>query len=267
MKSKKGLNFLEGVVIVIGVVTIEVLIKKVLGGNYYNNFVMATVRVLAYCFVFAGIRELKEIKDKSLNSFNFLPGAKLSFVMIIFSLFLFSSILLEAEAIIKLGYEDYIFSFNEKRNIKANFLMMLVVSPIFEEIFFRRFLLNGFWEKYGVKRAILFSSLLFACVHIEVQDINIFSKIISVFFLGLVLSWAKVETGSIRFTMFLHFFWNLLNPLKGIGIVIFDLYLNSELDVVFLFSTSIVLGLIILYFNRWHFNLRTWDAKVKDGIN
>jgi membrane protease YdiL (CAAX protease family) len=61
------------------------------------------------------------------------------------------------------------------------FIGAIVLSPILEEIIFRRIILKGFLTNYTPKKAILFSAIIFGVMHGEpIQIINAF--IIGLFF-------------------------------------------------------------------------------------
>ena len=76
-----------------------------------------------------------------------------------------------------------------------NALVMVVIAPVIEETFFRGFLLNRWWRKYGVPRAVIFSSVAFAVVHID---------IIGGFVFGVVLSLIYVKTRSLIGPIIVH---------------------------------------------------------------
>lgn len=77
-------------------------------------------------------------------------------------------------------------------------LLVAVVGPVAEEIFFRGFVLTGLLRRFGVARALLLSSLLFGAFHIDP------GAILLTFMLGLVLGWVYLKTGSIWPAIFAH---------------------------------------------------------------
>jgi hypothetical protein len=76
-----------------------------------------------------------------------------------------------------------------------NIGLMIVVAPIVEEIMFRGFLLNRWWEKYGREKAIILSSLIFGVMHLEFIGGIVF---------GLVLSRIYVKTRSLIGPIVIH---------------------------------------------------------------
>jgi membrane protease YdiL (CAAX protease family) len=84
---------------------------------------------------------------------------------------------------------------------------LLLAAPLSEEVFFRGFLIKGLSASalrwYG---AVIVSSAAWAMIHIQYDVYGI----VEIFVLGLVLGAARVKTGSIILTMFLHFVCNLV---------------------------------------------------------
>ncbi|MDM5317204.1 CPBP family intramembrane metalloprotease [Fictibacillus sp. b24] len=86
------------------------------------------------------------------------------------------------------------------------FLSASVVSPIYEEIFYRGFLYTWF-RRYGVWNAMILSSFIFMIVHIPTYNtlpVNFAS--------GLVFCWVYEKTGSIIASIIIH------GIVNGIGI-------------------------------------------------
>ncbi len=69
-----------------------------------------------------------------------------------------------------------------------NVLTLVLVAPVMEEIFFRGFLLHRWRVAYGDRRAVVFSSLLFAILHVDILGGMVF---------GVVLSLIAIRTRSL----------------------------------------------------------------------
>ena len=82
-------------------------------------------------------------------------------------------------------------------------LALLLAAPLFEELFFRGFLIKGLSASvlhwYG---AVVLSSAAWAGIHLQYDLYGI----TVIFLLGLILGTAGVKTGSSILTMFLHSF-------------------------------------------------------------
>lgn len=87
---------------------------------------------------------------------------------------------------------------NSDIELWLTFLVVGVVAPFTEEIFFRGFALGGLRRSFGLIAGVVLSSVLFALFHI---DPTIF---VPTFIFGIVLAWVYVQTGSIWPPMFAH---------------------------------------------------------------
>jgi membrane protease YdiL (CAAX protease family) len=73
----------------------------------------------------------------------------------------------------------------------ASVLALVIVAPVTEELLFRGMILRGFLSRYSVRFAVIASSVLFGLMHL------IPWQIIAPTFLGLLLAWWMVRTGSL----------------------------------------------------------------------
>jgi uncharacterized protein len=76
-----------------------------------------------------------------------------------------------------------------------------VIAPVAEKVVFRGFLLNKWWKKYGLRRSIAFSSVLFALMHFDILEFLIFGVVLSVLF---------IKTGSLYGPITVHIINNTL---------------------------------------------------------
>lgn len=83
----------------------------------------------------------------------------------------------------------------------------VVFAPVFEEVFFRGFLFEGFRNsKMGAIGAILLTSLFWSVSHLQY---NLF-QIASIFVMGIIFGIARHKTGTIWAPLIMHVFNNLL---------------------------------------------------------
>jgi hypothetical protein len=84
---------------------------------------------------------------------------------------------------------------------------LIVMAPLFEETFFRGFMLEGFcYTKLRAVGAILLTSLVWSAIHIQ-YDVY---QVATIFVGGLLLGTAKLRTGSVLVTMSMHCLQNVL---------------------------------------------------------
>ncbi|WP_078556556.1 CPBP family intramembrane glutamic endopeptidase [Bacillus alkalicellulosilyticus] len=89
--------------------------------------------------------------------------------------------------------------------ILIGFLSAVIISPIYEEIFYRGFLYKWFRGKWGVSAGLFISSLIFMLVHIPTYNtlpVNFIS--------GLVFAWTYEKTGSILPAIIIHSGFNFI---------------------------------------------------------
>jgi uncharacterized protein len=94
-------------------------------------------------------------------------------------------------------------------------LAIIVAAPIFEELFFRGFLLSGLAaSRVGPMSAVVLTALLWAVIHqqYDVYDMSI------VFAIGLLLGMARLKTQSLWMPMLMH---SLLNGIATVGAAVY----------------------------------------------
>ncbi|KIL51037.1 CPBP family intramembrane glutamic endopeptidase [Jeotgalibacillus campisalis] len=93
------------------------------------------------------------------------------------------------------------------------FVSAAIISPIYEEIFYRGFLYKWFKVKWGIPAGILFSSIIFTVVHIPTYNtlpVNFVS--------GIIFAWTYEKSGSILPAMIIH------SILNGLAVVLTALF-------------------------------------------
>jgi membrane protease YdiL (CAAX protease family) len=96
-------------------------------------------------------------------------------------------------------------------SLPALLFAIVVVAPIFEEIFFRGFLFQGIrYSRLGPIGAIGITSLLWAVIHLQ-YDIY---GMATVFALGLLFGMARLKTDSIHLLMVMHSFVGLVATME-----------------------------------------------------
>ena len=82
---------------------------------------------------------------------------------------------------------------------------LLIGAPLFEEVFFRGFMVAGLIRsRIGVPGAVLASSLAWAALHVQYDLFDLSF----VFLFGVMLAVARWRTGSLVTTLAMHFAWN-----------------------------------------------------------
>ncbi len=86
-------------------------------------------------------------------------------------------------------------------------IAVVIFAPVFEEMFFRGFLLVGLKEsRIGALGAVALTSITWAALHIQYNAFGL----ISILVLGIVMGIVRLKTGSLWSTIFLHSLWNAM---------------------------------------------------------
>jgi membrane protease YdiL (CAAX protease family) len=99
------------------------------------------------------------------------------------------------------------------RSLSSNILLVVVtlIAPFSEEVFFRGFLYSAFKKSWGVNAGLFLSSLLFAAVHLELYSF------IPLMIIGWILAYMFEKTKSLIPAIFLHGVYNLILILILLG--------------------------------------------------
>lgn len=88
-------------------------------------------------------------------------------------------------------------------NFFIGFISAAVISPIYEEIFYRGFLYRFFSSRYGIGAGMLLSASIFTLVHIPT-----FNTLPVNFVSGLIFAWIYQKTGSVLPCILMHGLFN-----------------------------------------------------------
>lgn len=86
----------------------------------------------------------------------------------------------------------------------AHIFSILIISPIIEEFYFRKILLEELTEKIGILWAVLVSALYFSLVHFNILAFS------TLFVFGIFLGFVFKSTKSILLCIFVHSLFNLV---------------------------------------------------------
>lgn len=93
---------------------------------------------------------------------------------------------------------------NDKLSLIIAGIVVVVIAPLFEELFFRGFLLRTLVDKLGLYFGSIVSAMIFALVHFPWQSI------IPIFILGLIINSIVIRTKNIWPALGFHIFNNAL---------------------------------------------------------
>lgn len=129
----------------------------------------------------------------------------------------------------------------------TNFLNVVLLGSIFEEILFRKTMIDFFWKKNKIIQGIIFSSLLYSLIHMHFYSFDFSSNtLLYTFLLGLLLGWIYVKTKNILYPIIAHFTANFIWLLLGV-------YAAQYWKIVEFFNFGFVYWLIIFGTIIWFF--------------
>jgi membrane protease YdiL (CAAX protease family) len=96
-------------------------------------------------------------------------------------------------------------------NKGALWIALVVAAPVFEEVFFRGFMITGLSSsRLGASGAVLLSALVWASIHGQYDGYGI----VTIFALGVLLGAARVKTRSVATPLAMHMAANLIATLE-----------------------------------------------------
>jgi len=136
-----------------------------------------------------------------------------------------------------------------------SFITIVLIAPIFEELIFRGIILDGFLKIYSPKKSIIWSSILFAFIHLNPW------QAIGAFLIGLFIGWIYYRTQSIIPCILIHFTNNLM------AFLIFVLSSNNVLTFSDLVDNKIIfITLIISFSTMFYFGLSLFNKRLNKSI-
>jgi uncharacterized protein len=117
------------------------------------------------------------------------------------------------------------------------FFLMVIITPIVEEIVYRGFLFNMLLKKYSLKIALIASSLIFALIHLRFTGIGF------LFLYGLFFGYVYYKTNSLIAPILAHFTINFLASFSAQSFV--DLNSGSIVKYLLIYVICLFLAFVI----------------------
>ena len=131
----------------------------------------------------------------------------------------------------------------DSTDIWLNITLISIIGPIFEEIFFRKLLIDR-TIKYGAKVSIILSAVIFGFFHGNI------SQFFYVFLLGGFFAYVYIKTGKIIYTIILHITVNLMGSvistfaIKSLQALFSNSYGAIDLAVVAIYTLIVILTIL-----------------------
>lgn len=216
----------------------------------FQNHIGITITisfVIAYLIMFKYFLNpkpnIEEILSLKKSDYKILPYL----IVIVFGLQLLNRPFWDLEKIWNyLNYSEFENDFRTFDGFNQSFLYYLIstliVSPICEELFFRKLLLKKLMEHNSKKIGIIISSLCFAIIHFEIPF-----NLIPTFVFGIISSLIFIKTKKIRYSILLHFLANFFVQILYVFNFPFDNWL-LDLNFNFIYWILFLIGIVITYF-------------------
>lgn len=137
-------------------------------------------------------------------------------------------------------------------NIILNLLLISIIGPVFEELLFRKILIDR-TIKYGAKVSIILSALLFAFFHGNVN------QFFYAFLIGGFFAYVYIKTGQIKYSIGLHIILNLMGSVVSLfvaeaGQAIAQNSFNMfDLSIVLIYFIVIMIAFLIGIYELVHY--------------
>ncbi|MEW9095401.1 MAG: CPBP family intramembrane glutamic endopeptidase [Clostridiaceae bacterium] len=136
-----------------------------------------------------------------------------------------------------------------KEFVKNPYLMVIsgvIIGPIFEEIFMRGIILEGFLNEYKATTAIIASSLIFGLIHLNIH------QFINATIIGLFLGMMYYKTRSLILCIVAHM---LNNAIASLGI---------QHNIVSFFVGAVIFIISVIFFEKYIRELEHFDANFQE---
>ena len=182
---------------------------SVITGNMWFMTAYSIVSILCYAGIYLVHNKIQKIDFKAINlKFNLKWHTYLIMIVVgvisLFGIQYFISII--DDLLISLGYNMASTSINPTSwgTFFLSVFVLAILPAIGEELIFRGIILNGLRTRFNDIASIFISTILFALMHQNLQ------QLIYPFLLGSIMAWAVVRSGSLISSVIIHFTNNFL---------------------------------------------------------
>ena len=156
--------------------------------------------------------EHEKLEKDSLNITTFLLYFCISFTLMIIGNMIGLAVTALIGTAIQSDIANPIQNLINSSDIMLNLIIISIIGPIFEELIFRKLLVDR-TIKYGAKISIILSATLFGLMH---GNLNQFFY---AFLIGGFFAYVYIKTGSIKYSIILHIITNIMGSIVSIFIV------------------------------------------------
>lgn len=215
--SKIGFNYLIQAVVAILCQIIIMNIMASTNSGYLNDINIITVissicnYILPFPIFYLLMKELESqtIEKQSLNISTFIIYVAITLTLMWIGNIVGLLITSALSGAIQNEIANPVQNLINSTDLWVNFILISIIAPIFEEILFRKLLIDR-TIKYGINVSIILSATLFALIH---GNLNQFFY---AFLLGAFLAYIYTKTGKITYPIILHGIVNFMGSVASI---------------------------------------------------
>ncbi len=207
-------------------------------------------------------------KETGLSSYNFeLDSLKLVVLMAVFTIAMAVGITDPIASLIPMpDIFKQMFLEMASQNGVFGFITIVIVAPILEELIFRGLILDGMLKRYSPVKSVLYSSFLFAFIHLNPW------QFIAAFLIGIFSGWIYYKTRKLSLTIIIHFVNNfvafmssqMVSPEDQLDQSLIDFY-GGLVNAIIIISGCVLLCLISLWFIFQHINSK--EEREVEAVN
>ena len=264
--SKIGFNYL-----IFGLVSliIQIIVINIIGGVNHN--ILSDINILAiissicnyilpFPLFFYLMRKIEKqnLEKQSLSLKKFLLYLAITFTLMWIGNLVGVTVTSLIGNLFQIDISNPVEYLINSSDIWLNLLLISIIGPIFEEIFFRKFLIDR-TIKYGARVSIILSAVIFGFFHGNI------SQLFYAFLLGGFFAYVYIKTGKIIYTIALHIIVNLTGSVvslfvsESVNALTANTYGTIDLLIIILYFLIIVSALFagilsLLMFRKSKFN-------------
>lgn len=264
--SKIGFNYL-----IFGLVSliIQIIVINIIGGVNHN--ILSDINILAiissicnyilpFPLFFYLMRKIEKqnLEKQSLSLKKFLLYLAITFTLMWIGNLVGVTVTSLIGNLFQIDISNPVEYLINSSDIWLNLLLISIIGPIFEEIFFRKFLIDR-TIKYGARVSIILSAVIFGFFHGNI------SQLFYAFLLGGFFAYVYIKTGKIIYTIALHIIVNLMGSVvslfvsESVNALTANTYGTIDLLIIILYFLIIVSALFagilsLLMFRKGKFN-------------
>lgn len=212
--NKKYLSFLDAFIACLILVALGICFKSIFPSAYQDVLLYPILKFLMFGIIVYGAVKLRKLDSAYLFPRKKYKGRTWCLVLITMSLYLLGRIATDIIELLRTNGTDFIKSREaefygfQSRGVR-HFISLMIVGPIMEEILFRGLILRSFLTRYGTRKSIILSSLLFASLHVLNPEKYLLPTFIVSFCFAAFMAWVVIKTENIKNSILCHMVWNL----------------------------------------------------------